>query len=79
MQIDYTKKENQNFKSWVTAMWADNYLQLFVVFLLAFILTPLCLGLDYLLLNILWGTVMGVIVYKGFYKRWDELKQGKTS
>lgn len=71
-------KIDKSFKGWIKLMWSEKYLPLFIIFLFGSIAIPLYYGLDYLAIDILFGIVMVVIAYKGFYQRWIDHINNRT-
>jgi hypothetical protein len=70
---------DNSFRGWVKLMWGEGYLIRFILFLLASILIPSCLGIDYLAVDLIFGLGMVFIAYFGFYRRWIEYINNKTS
>lgn len=67
-----------NFRTWIIVMTREWYLPLFVLFLGASITIPLVYGMWYIGIDILFGIVMLVLAYKGFYQRWQDFKAKKS-
>ena len=76
MGIDYTNGDH-SFKNWFKIMWANSYIQLFLVAVV--ILFIVIFGLpDQLWVLTFPITMMGVIIYKGFYQFWKDLINGRS-
>lgn len=82
---DFTGGDH-SFKNWLRLMFENNYLLLFVVFLAATIVSaffPSVLGMmpdenwNWFFVGF-FGLILLIVVYKGFYQKWDYLKKGKS-
>jgi hypothetical protein len=77
MKEDFTNGDH-SFKNWFKIMWSNSYIQLFVVALVILFLIVFNLSEEELWVILLPISMMVVIVYKGFYQFWNDLKNGKS-
>lgn len=82
-KIDMSKdplKGDHSFTMWFKIMWINWYIQLFIICLAAIglVMSSDLSGLDSILALAIPTTSAIVIVYKGFYQFWDDLKKGRS-
>jgi len=73
-------QEFKGFKMWFKIMWMNWYIQLFIISLaaIALVLCSNLEGLDLALAIAIPTASASVIIFKGFYQFWDDLKKGRS-
>ncbi len=73
-------QEFKGFKMWFKIMWMNWYIQLFIICLIAIslVLNSGLEGLDLALAITIPTSSALVIIFKGFYQFWNDLRNGRS-
>ena len=70
-----------SFKNWFRIMWDNNYIQIFLTALITnilFLIFPDVAGDGQVFVVVFLSIIKLVVAYKGFYQKWNDLKNGRS-
>lgn len=81
--IDFTKKENQTFKNRLALMVQNGYIFIFGLALIGLIVSLIYYNTFYSFYTFLIAIfvtvgIMILIIYKGYFQYWNDLKNGRS-